>query len=439
MLNLKTYIRDIPDWPTPGVIFKDITPLLQDKDALKEAMDGLTNLFLGEKIDVVVGIDARGFLLASTVAYKLGTGLALVRKKGKLPSKAISQEYTLEYGNNTIEMHEDAIKPGQKVLVVDDVLATGGTMAATCELIEKLGGQVVGVAFLMTLDFLGGREKLKKYPVKGLLNYGPTSSTPRAEIGVFGGSGFYSLFEGQVEEVVMNTPYGQTSGKITIGEIAGHKVAFLPRHGDKHQHAPHTIPYLANLWAMKELGATKIIAPTAAGSLNRHIKPGDFVVCDQFVDRTSGRPCSFYNDLEVKHVSTADPYCPELRALAIQSATALNIPVHDKGTMVVVQGPRFSTRAESKWYQQAGFEVIGMTQYPEAALARELALCYVNISLITDYDTGVDGIPPVDAKEVGITFANNIDKIKTLIKKIITDLPTTSSCTCHKALENATM
>ena len=336
-------------------------------------------------------------------------------------------------------MHEDAIKPGQKVLVVDDVLATGGTMAATCALIEKLGGQVVGTAFLMTLDFLAGREKLKKYDVKELLNYGLTKPTPRAEIGVFGGSGFYSLFNGKVEEVVMNTPYGQPSDKITIGKIAGHKVAFLPRHGAKHQHAPHTIPYLANLWAMKELGVTKIIAPTAAGSLNRHIKPGDFVVCDQFVDRTSGRASTFFDGPEVKHVSVADPYCSELRTLAIRTATTLKIPIHDKGTMVVVQGPRFSTRAESKWYQQAGFEVIGMTQYPEATLARELALCYVNISLITDYDTGVDGIPPVDAKEVGKIFSDNIDKIKTLIKKIITDLPATPSCICHKALENAAM
>jgi len=438
MLNLKSYIRDISDWPTPGVIFKDITPLLQDKDALKEALDGLTQLFLGEKIDMVVGIDARGFLLASTVAYKLGTGLALVRKKGKLPSKAISQEYTLEYGSNTIEIHDDAIKPGQRVLVVDDVLATGGTMMATCELIEKLGGQVVGVAFLMTLDFLGGREKLKKYTIKGLLNYNPIKTT-RAEIGIFGGSGFYSMFEGEVEEVIMDTPYGPTSDKITIGEIAGHKTAFLPRHGAHHQHAPHTIPYLANLWAMKELGATKIIAPNAAGSLARHVKPGDFVICDQFVDRTSGRPSTFYNGPEVKHVSTADPYCPELRALAIQSAISLGIPVHNQGTMVVVQGPRFSTRAESKWYQQAGFEVIGMTQYPEATLARELAMCYVNISLITDYDTGVDGIPPVDAKEVGKIFADNIDKVKMLIKKIISELPATPSCNCRKALENAVL
>ncbi len=438
MLNLKSYIRDIPDWPTPGVIFKDITPLLQDKDALKEALDGLTQLFLDEKIDIVVGIDARGFLLASTVAYKLGAGLALVRKKGKLPSKTISQEYTLEYGSNTIEIHEDAIKPGQKVLVIDDVLATGGTMSATCELIEKLGGQIAGIAFLMTLDFLGGKEKLKKYSVKGLLNYNPIK-TARAEIGVFGGSGFYSLFEGAVEEITMDTPYGATSDKITIGEIAGHKVAFLPRHGARHQHAPHTIPYLANLWAMEELGVTKIIAPNAAGSLSRHVKPGDFVICDQFVDRTSGRLSTFYNGPDVKHVSTADPYCPELRALAIQSATALNIPAHNQGTMVVVQGPRFSTRAESKWYQQAGFEVIGMTQYPEAALARELAMCYVNISLITDYDTGVDCIPPVDAKEVGKIFADNIDKVKALIKKIILEMPTTPSCSCHKALENAVL
>jgi 5'-methylthioadenosine phosphorylase len=287
------------------------------------------------------------------------------------------------------------------------------------------------------LDFLGGREKLKKYLIKGLLNYSPSTNTAQAEIGVFGGSGFYSLFEGPVEEITMNTPYGQPSDKITIGEMAGHKVAFLPRHGAKHQYAPHTIPYLANLWAMKELGVKKIIAPAAAGSLTRHIKPGSFVICDQFVDRTSGRPSTFYNGPEILHVSTSDPYCPELRALAVHCARELNIEVHDRGTMVVVQGPRFSTRAESKWYQQAGFEVIGMTQYPEAALARELAMCYVNISLITDYDTGVDGIPPVDAQTVGKIFAENVDKVKMLIKKMISLMPQVPSCNCEHSLDNA--
>ncbi|MFA5061638.1 MAG: adenine phosphoribosyltransferase [Patescibacteria group bacterium] len=171
MLDIKQYVRDVPDWPKQGVNFKDITPLLQDKDGFKEVIDKIAEPYLNQKIDVVVGIDARGFLLASAVAYKLGAGLAIVRKKGKLPRKTIAQEYALEYASNIIEMHEDAIKPGQKVLIVDDVLATGGTMEATCNLVKKLGGEIVGISFLIILDFLKGEEKLKDYKIEELIRY----------------------------------------------------------------------------------------------------------------------------------------------------------------------------------------------------------------------------------------------------------------------------
>lgn len=170
-MDLKEKIREIPDWPEKGVNFKDITPLLQDKETFKFVIDNLAKPYLKDRPDIIVGIDARGFILASALAYKLGTGLAIIRKRGKLPHKTISQEYTLEYATNTIEMHEDAIQKGQKVLIVDDVLATGGTMEATCRIVKKLGGQIIGISFLIELDFLKGREKLKNYKVESLMHY----------------------------------------------------------------------------------------------------------------------------------------------------------------------------------------------------------------------------------------------------------------------------
>jgi len=171
MINLKSKIREIPDKPKPGVNFKDITPLLQDKEAFGFVIDEMCKPFEQNPPDIIVGIDARGFILSAAMAYKLKTGLALIRKKGKLHYKTISQEYTLEYGTDTIEMHEDAIQKGQKVLLVDDVLATGGTMEATAKIVEKLGGEIIGISFLIELDYLKGREKLSKYQINSLVHY----------------------------------------------------------------------------------------------------------------------------------------------------------------------------------------------------------------------------------------------------------------------------
>ncbi|MDO8668082.1 MAG: adenine phosphoribosyltransferase [bacterium] len=172
-MNLKSKIREIPNWPKPGINFKDITTLLEDKAAFKEAVDKLAAPFLGQKIDKVVGIDARGFLLAAPVAYKLNTGLAVVRKKGKLPFRSIKQDYTLEYASNTVEMHEDAIKPGENVVLIDDLCATGGTALAACDLIKRLGGKIIGVSFLIDLPFLGGSKKIKErgIEVRSLVEY----------------------------------------------------------------------------------------------------------------------------------------------------------------------------------------------------------------------------------------------------------------------------
>lgn len=264
---------------------------------------------------------------------------------------------------------------------------------------------------------------------------GPAAGLPRAEIGVFGGSGFYSLLDG-ADAVEVETPYGAPSAPVVVGEIGGRSVAFLPRHGEGHRYPPHRIPYRANLWAMRALGVTQVLGPCAAGSLRADVHPGDFVVCDQLVDRTSGRAQTFYDDRAV-HVSFAEPYCPSGRRVAIESAAALGIRAHDGGTMVVVEGPRFSTRAESAWFASHGWSVVNMTGHPEAVLARELELCYTSIALITDYDVGVAGVPAVTADEVFRVFSSNNARLRDLLDRLIPMLPAERTCPCGSALTGA--
>jgi 5'-methylthioadenosine phosphorylase len=261
----------------------------------------------------------------------------------------------------------------------------------------------------------------------------------RAEIGVFGGSGFYALLGGAQERKV-DTPFGEPSDTLTLGEIAGRTVAFLPRHGRTHRLPPHRINYRANVWAMKSLGVEWLFGPCAAGSLQPTVRPGEFVICNQFVDRTWGRHDTYYDGPVVTHLSAADPYCPTLRRLAVGTARDLGIPVHDGGTVVVVQGPRFSTRAESRWFRGQGWEVINMTNYPECVLARELEMCYLNISLITDYDVGVEGDPhaePVTHEAVLRVFQENNDKLRRLLFAVIERLPRRRECSCAGALAHA--
>jgi 5'-methylthioadenosine phosphorylase len=258
----------------------------------------------------------------------------------------------------------------------------------------------------------------------------------RADIGVFGGSGFYSLIAG-AHEAWVETPYGTPSDKVALGEIAGRRVAFLPRHGKDHRFPPQAINYRANLYAMKQLGVKWIIGPTASGSLAKDVKPGSMVVCDQFVDRTSGRKDTFYDGPITTHVSSADPYCPTMRPIAIDVLKSLGVETHERGTVVVIQGPRFSTRAESVWFQSQGWEVINMTQYPEAYLARELEICYVNISLITDYDVGLEGMPPVSHHEVFEVFNRNNELVKTAIGRMVEKIQVDADCSCRHALATA--
>jgi 5'-methylthioadenosine phosphorylase len=259
---------------------------------------------------------------------------------------------------------------------------------------------------------------------------------PQAELGVFGGSGFYSFLD-DVEEVEVETPFGAPSAPFAIGDVGGKAVAFLPRHGREHELPPHRIPYRANVWAMRELGVRRIIGPNASGALTRDVELGEFVVCDQFVDRTSGREHTFYDGPETTHVSAADPYCADLRRILLDTAGELGVKARDGGTVVVVEGPRFSTRAESKWFQQMGWEVINMTAYPEGWLARELELCYANISMVTDYDVGVEGEEPVTHEQVVTVFNENNDKLRQLLFAAIPKIGPQPQDACATALVGA--
>jgi len=259
-----------------------------------------------------------------------------------------------------------------------------------------------------------------------------------AEIGVFGGSGFYSFIDIR-DEITVETPYGPPSDNIMLGEIGGKTVAFLPRHGKHHTLPPHSINYRANIWAMKSLGVTRLISPCAAGSIQKHVEPGDFVICDQFVNKTYNRMDTFFDGPITTHVSPADPYCPELRKIAIQTAKNLGIKVHETGTIVVIQGPRFSTKAESRFFTSMGWEVINMTQYPEVYLAQEMELCTLNISLITDYDSGLVGnVEPVSHSEVMKVFNENNEKLKNLLFALIEQIPAQRlNCKCPNVLEHS--
>ena len=245
----------------------------------------------------------------------------------------------------------------------------------------------------------------------------------RAQIGIFGGSGFYKFLD-DIEEVDITTPYGKTSDSLMFGRIGSKKVAFMPRHGRDHSIPPHLVNYRANVWAMKEVGCSCVISPCAAGSLQAHVKPGDIVFCDQYVDRTSSRLDTFFEGPEVKHISAVEPYNSELRQIAINCAENLGLSFHKTGTIVVIQGPRFNTKAESKFYTNQGWEVVNMTQYPEVHLVHELGMKSLNISLITDYDAGlVADCEPVSHDAVMKIFQDNIEKLRKLLFYIIEDIP----------------
>jgi 5'-methylthioadenosine phosphorylase len=254
-----------------------------------------------------------------------------------------------------------------------------------------------------------------------------------AEIGVVGGSGLYALLDDALD-VEVETPFGRPSDTLTIGRVGDRSVAFVPRHGREHQLPPHRIPYRANLWAMRSLGVRQVLAPCAVGGLRAELGAGTFVIPDQLVDRTTGRTQTFYDDGAV-HVPFADPYCPAGRRAALSQATEIGLSVIDGGAMVVIDGPRFSTRAESHWYAAQGWSVVNMTGHPEAVLARELALCFTAIALVTDLDAGVDVGDTVTQEEVFRVFAENTERMRDLVLNTAAALDLNRRCPCVNALD----
>lgn len=258
----------------------------------------------------------------------------------------------------------------------------------------------------------------------------------RPEIAVIGGSGLYELFGNDAMVHNPSTPYGSPSGPITVAEVSGRPVAFLPRHGPGHRYPAHRIPYRANLWALRSLGCRRILAPCAVGGLLPGHAAGTFVLPDQLIDRTSDREHTFYDEGAV-HINFADPYCPSLRESILHAST---VPLIDGGTMVVINGPRFSTRAESRGHAATGGTVINMTGAPEASLARELAMCYATIALVTDLDAGVEGERGVTQDEVFRVFAENTARMRELLLACIAKLPSTGNgCPCPNALDGMTL
>jgi 5'-methylthioadenosine phosphorylase len=258
------------------------------------------------------------------------------------------------------------------------------------------------------------------------------ASTHGAEVGVFGGSGFYQYLDDPID-VEVSTPFGPPSSTISVGTVAGRRVAFLARHGRHHDFAAHRVPFRANVWAMASMGVRSVIAPCSVGSLQSDIHPGDFIVVDQLIDRTTGRADTFHDvgsgdglpgsDLPVHHQTFAEPYDADLRRALVAAGRSCDLPVRDSGTMVVVNGPRFSTRAESAWFRQMGWSVVNMTGYPEAVLAAEANLPYATVALVTDYDAGVDGHEPVTMDTVLSVMRRNVENVQRLIASALPVLP----------------
>ncbi len=261
-------------------------------------------------------------------------------------------------------------------------------------------------------------------------------SSSTAEIGIIGGSGFYSL-AADAEPVTVSTPYGDPTAPLEVGELAGRRVAFVARHGIRHEYPPHLVNYRANLWALRSLGVRQVLAPCAVGSLRRDLPAGSIVVPDQVVDRTWGRAHTYFDRIgSVGHAGFADPYCRHGRRAVLAADATLT----DGGTLVVVNGPRFSSRAESIWHAAQGWSLVGMTGQPEAGLARELALCYTSVALVTDLDAGLEGEDAVSHAEVLATFADNVGRLQDLLRRAVAGLPAesdpaTDRCPCRHTLD----
>ncbi len=255
-----------------------------------------------------------------------------------------------------------------------------------------------------------------------------------SRIGIIGGSGVYDPGAFDLERKVdMDTPYGKPSGQILVGRMYGADVAFIPRHGESHEHPPHKVPYQANIWAMKELGVDVIISPCAVGSLQEEYRPGELVLADQFIDFTKTREYTFFHGPKTVHISIPDPFCEEINALFHQEAEGLGIPIHRGGAYLCIEGPRFSTKAESRMYRNFA-DIIGMTVVPECQLAREMGMCYCSLAMVTDYDVWKDR--PVELSTVLKTMSENLHKVSALLEAVLPRL-SSRDCGCAAAAEQA--
>ena len=433
-MDLDSKIRKIPNFPKPGILFYDVTTLFEDPLSFRYVVDKMCEPYLYQQVDKVGGIDGRGFLLASTVAYKLNAGVSIVRKKGKLPFRTRQATYEKEYGPDIIEMHEDTIKPGERVIIVDDLLATGGTMLATVDLVKQLGGEILGIEFIINLSFLPGLKLLKNQGlnVHYLIDYNNESvaqadlvsnqiTKPAKEIviGIIGGTGLDDpKILTDYKEIEVTTPYGEPSSKLIIGKIGNKKVVILARHGRAHSLLPSKVPYRANVWALKEQGVTHVLATTACGSLREEFRPGDLVFVNQFVDHTKHRPVTFHDE-KVIHTPMAEPFCKDLREILCSTAAKLNLNYHNFGTIITIEGPRFSTKAESYMFQSWGIDVINMSTVPEVVLARELGLPYQAIAMVTDYDCWKQTEAPVTWQLIVKRMHKNAENVKKLFLEAI--------------------
>ncbi len=257
------------------------------------------------------------------------------------------------------------------------------------------------------------------------------------KIGIIGGTGINLDILNNAKQIKLHTPFGNTSDLVTVGYIRDKEIVFIPRHGNKHSLNPSNVPYKANIYAMKELGITHIIAPCAVGSLKEDIKPGDLVFTDQFIDRTTKRDQSFYNGSQVCHIPMGEPFCHQLREVLAKTAEELNIKYHKQGTNVVMEGPRFSSKAESQMYRIFGADTINMTMIPEVVLAREAGICYSAIAMVTDYDNFSPDDKPVDIAFILETMKNNVEKVKNIISYVVNKIPEERNCSCKDAIKEA--
>jgi 5'-methylthioadenosine phosphorylase len=257
-------------------------------------------------------------------------------------------------------------------------------------------------------------------------------------VGVIGGTGLYEM-DGltDIEELRVDTPYGETSDAIVSGRLGDVRMLFLPRHGRGHRFIPSVVPYRANIWALKKLGADWIVSVSAVGSLKEEIRPGDVVIVDQFIDRTRSRENTFFDEGIVAHVVFADPVCPTLASGLLAAARKVGGTVHPKGTYTVMEGPAFSTRAESHLYRSWGSDLIGMTNLPEAKLAREAEICYATIALATDYDCWRTEDSDVELAQIIAVLKANVAKAKKIVAEAVKALPSRDACKCATALKDA--